>query len=308
MFSDASEWNLELPTLGGRQFWGDVQFFRGYRIQQNVLTGHYRLLDPEDIRKAFGTLEECRDALQKIRTQLKLPPMQGRAVVLIHGIVRSSKSMQSLADALKSTPVTVVGFDYPSTRKSIAESAEYLQRVLSSLEGIDEIDVVVHSMGGLLLRTYLQQTGAQRDKRLRRMVMLGTPNHGARMANVVQKNVLFQWVYGPAGQQLVEESEGFIARLPVPDFEFAIIVGAAGDETGWNPLIPGDDDGTISVDCTRLAGASDFITFRSQHSFMMDDKPVIAATLRFLETGALRETGIKQPIPAVTPPPPPETP
>ena len=120
----------------------------------------------------------------------------------------------------------------------------------------------------------------------------------------------FAAVADEAGWLVLEPLSGrlLVARLPVPDFEFAIIAGAAGDETGWNPLIPGDDDGTISVDCTRLAGASDFITFRSQHSFMMDDKPVIAATLRFLETGALRETGVKQPIPAVTPPPPPAIP
>ena len=35
-------------TLGGRQFWGDVHYFRGWRIQQNVFTKHYRLLDPGD--------------------------------------------------------------------------------------------------------------------------------------------------------------------------------------------------------------------------------------------------------------------
>lgn len=298
MLPDFSQLNLELPTLGGRQFWGDVLFFRGYRIQQNVLTEHYRLLDPEDIRKASGTLEECRTRLDQIKAQLHLPPMTGRAVILVHGIIRSSKSMDSISKALADQGnVTVIGFDYPSTRKSIAESAGYLKRTIDSLEGITQIDIVVHSMGGLLVRTYLQQAGQQRDPRLRRMVMLGTPNQGARMANMMQSNLLYQWIYGPAGQELVEKAEGFVSSLPAPDFEFAIIAGASGKENGWNPLIPGDDDGTVSVDCTRLPGATDFITFPAQHSFMMDHKDVIAATQRFLETGALRPTGVREGIP-----------
>jgi hypothetical protein len=56
-----------MQTLGGRQFWGDVQFFRGWRIQRNIFTGHYRLLDEHDFRHAWGTLDECRAKLEQVR-------------------------------------------------------------------------------------------------------------------------------------------------------------------------------------------------------------------------------------------------
>ncbi|MFM8727416.1 MAG: hypothetical protein ACKON9_20075, partial [Planctomycetaceae bacterium] len=55
-----------LPTLGGRQFWGDVAFRAGFRIQRNVFTGHFRLLDASDRRYASGTEAECRSALEAI--------------------------------------------------------------------------------------------------------------------------------------------------------------------------------------------------------------------------------------------------
>jgi len=287
-------WNLPTKTLGGRQFWGDVLYFRGWRIQQNVLTRHYRLIGPDDVRHAWGSLEACRAKLEQIKEEQSLPPMEGKAVIVVHGIVRSSKSFGKLKQALEEDGYTVIGLDYPSTRVTIQESAEYLHQVIESLEGIDEIDFVAHSMGGLLVRTYLAE---HCDHRIQRMVMLGVPNLGANMANRMQSNPLFRLIYGPAGQQLVEGPEGFIASLPTPDFEFAIIAGARGTAEGWNPLIEGDDDGTVELENTRLPGAADFMTVNQIHSFLMTNPEVIAATRRFLKTGALRENGEQEPIP-----------
>lgn len=285
--------NLRLPTLGGRQFWGDVCWFRGWRIQHHVLTGHYRLLDPDDVRQAWGTETACRQELARIRRERGLNPDTGRVVILVHGIIRSSKSFSRMRVALEREGYTVVGFDYPSTRVTIRDSAEYLRQVIQSLSDVVEINFVVHSMGGLIVRTYLQ---LETDPRIRRMVMLGVPNHGAKMANVVQNNPLFKLLFGPAGQQLVHDPEGFIASLPTPTFEFAVIAGARGTPDGWNPLILGDDDGTVEVDNTRLPGAADFMTVCGLHSFLMDREDVIDAACRFLKTGALRESGIPQPI------------
>lgn len=294
---DLPKLQIDMKTLGGRQFWGDVCYFQGYRIQQNVITQHYRLLDPEDVRKAWGTLNECQQALAKIADQMQLKPMNGKAVILIHGIIRSSKSFSKMADALKTEGYLVVGFDYPSTRLTMTSSAEYLEKTMASLEGIEEIDLVCHSMGGLLARTYLQNVGSGRDPRIHRMVMLGTPNHGAEMANLLKKNVAFQWTLGPAGQQLAQDPQGHIANLPTPSFEFGIIAGARGTESGWNPLIPGDDDGTVSLKSAQLSGAMDFMTVHSLHSFIIEDPEGIAAVVRFLQTGCFRESGSTVPIP-----------
>jgi pimeloyl-ACP methyl ester carboxylesterase len=285
---------IPMKTLGGRQLWADVLHFHDWRIQQCHLDGHYRLLDGNDVRHASGTLDECRSRLDEIRREQKLPPMNGKAVILVHGIVRSSKSFHRMSSVLRDAGYHVIGFDYPSTRIEIPASAEYLHQVIESLEGIDEINFVVHSMGGLVVRAYLSQ---HKDPRIGRMVMLGVPNQGARMASLLEKNVLYRTLYGPAGQQLVEDPNGLIATLPTPDFEFAIIAGVRGNEQGYNPLIAGDDDGTISLECTRLPGAADTLYVTAMHSFLMNNPEVIAATQQFLKTGALRESGQKEPIP-----------
>jgi pimeloyl-ACP methyl ester carboxylesterase len=297
--SPSGSWNLPTATLGGRQFWGDELHFRGWRIQKNVLTGHYRLLDPEDRRQAWGTLDHCRQSLEATKKSRNLAPLSGRAVVLVHGIIRSSHSFDAMKQSLRDEGYEVIGFDYPSTQVSIEESAEYLHRTLESLEGIERIDFVVHSMGGLLVRQYLRK---HRDPRIGRMVMLGVPNHGANLANLLRKVPLFKVIYGPAGDQLCEGPDAFVSCLPTPDFPFAVIAGGKGDATGYNPWIAGDDDGTVAVESTRLAGAADFLRLPALHTFMMRDAAVIAAICRFLNGLPLSETGEFNPIPPGNPP------
>ena len=292
--------NVPTKTLGGAQFWGDTLYFRGWRIQQNVLSGHYRLLDPKNYRRAWGTRRTCETKLAEIRKEKKLKPLSGKAVILLHGIVRTSKSMKKLSKALEKEGYTVVPFDYPSTRVKIERSAAYLQQVIENLEGIDEINFVTHSMGGLVVRAW---TRDYHDCRVGRMVMIAVPNLGSRMADRLKGNLLFKIIYGAPTQQLGTDPDGYIAKLPVPGFEFAVIAGMAGTPGGYNPLVPGDDDGTVSVASTRLPGATDSIAVKSLHSFVMNQSSVIDYTRRFLKKGRLRKKGPRQPVPKEQPAP-----
>lgn len=284
-----------IPTLGGRQFWGDVRFFQGWTIQKNVLTGHYRLLDPRDRRHSSGTLQDCEQQLQQVREQLNLQPMTGTAVLLLHGIGRSSHSFSGMTKALRQNKVLVVPFDYPSTRLTIQQSAEYLHDVIQSLQGIQRIDVVAHSMGGLLLRAYLMK---YQEPRFGSAVMLGVPNRGAEIADVLQNNPLFKAILGPAGQQLVTSADCLVQSLPAPAFPFGVIAGGRSQPKGFNPMLPGDNDLTVTVASTRLPGAADFRIVPVMHSFLMNDQAVIGFTRNFLQHGCFDSAKTAQPIAA----------
>ena len=286
--------NLPIKTLGGREFWGDVVHFHGWRIQQNALTEHFRLIDGDDVRHAWGTREQCQAKLDEIKLEKKLPQMSGDGVLLIHGITRSSKSMAGYRAPLEKAGLQVFPFDYPSTRVDLDASAEYLHQVIESLEGIERIHIVAHSMGGVVARTYRAK---HRDERLHRLVLVGSPQNGAEMADLARDkaNVVFKTIFGPAGQQLITDQAGFLAKLPKPDVEFAVIAGGH-PPNGINPLIPGDDDGIVSVASTRLAGAADYLYVESLHLALNRNATAHAATVRFLKTGKLREEGEPQPI------------
>jgi len=285
-----------LPTLGGMQFWADLKFFRGYKIQRNVYSGHYRLLNADNRRFASGTLEECESTLNRLKQAHNLQPDTGHAVIYLHGLGRSSRSLRPVMNAMPVEGYVHIPFEYPSTRVPLDQSASYLKTLIDALTDVEKISFVVHSMGGIVVRRYLMD---QRDPRLHRMVMMGTPNRGAELADLLKSNFLFRAIEGPAGQQLVTDPTGPVCSLPIPDFEFGIVAGGKNDDRGYNPLIPGDDDGTVTVASTRLTGAADFLLVPKLHSFLMYDETVIAAVRYFLEHGRFFPDRPPQPIPAI---------
>jgi hypothetical protein len=95
---------------------------------------------------------------------------------------------------------------------------------------------------------------------------------------------------------LISDPLGPIKSLPTPDFEFGIVVGGKGDDKGFNRLLPGDDDGTVTVASARLPGAADFLRIPKIHAFLMSDATVISAVQHFLEHGRFFPDKAAEPI------------
>jgi pimeloyl-ACP methyl ester carboxylesterase len=296
--------NVPTPTLGGRQFWADLRYFHDWRIQQNLFSKHCRLLDRNDIRQAWGTLEQCETRLEQIREERNLPEMKGEAVILVHGIGLSSKSFSGMRTFLQNQGYPFAfSFDYPSTRVDIQTSAEFLHQTISSLRGIERIHFVTHSLGGLIVRQYLAR---YHEPRVGRLVMLGTPNHGANLADWFRLTPPYYLILGPAGQQLGANADSYVWKLPVPRCEFGVIAGGRGPESplqsglaaGFNPLIPGDDDTLVSVHSALLEGATDSLVLPILHIELPCNQTVKEHTARFLRDGRFRpkDEGPRQPV------------
>lgn len=58
--------NIKFPTMGGEVFWDDLDSRGGYRLQQNKVTGHCRILDDNDERVAWGDEGQMRAELRKL--------------------------------------------------------------------------------------------------------------------------------------------------------------------------------------------------------------------------------------------------
>ncbi len=283
-------WNLALKTMGGKQLWTDHFLFRDYRIQHHAVTDHYRLLDPADIRRAWGTFEECKNKFDQIRQEQQLKPVTGHVIILLHGLTRSRSSMASMAKHLsKNADVTITNFGYASTRASVADHARALDNTIRQLPDVEKISFVCHSMGNLVVRYYLgKHVKNQKSSkpRFHRMVMLGPPNNGSGFATYLQNNLIFKTVCGTSGQELSTDWKELNDKLATPSFEFGIIAG--GQEDGaWlnNRILDGKDDFIVSVEETKLPGAADFLVKPLIHGTMMNNTDVQKATFSFLQHG-----------------------
>ena len=275
--------NLPFPTLGGKQIWADVFIRGGWRIQRNVFSGHCRLLDRNNIRRAWGTQEQCREHFERIRHRYDVPAETGHVVILVHGLGRSAGAFTLLEDRLRREGFQTANVNYPSTRLGIAEHADNLLEIIKSLDGAKSLSFVTHSLGGLVVRELLARK-SEEDGMLpaRRLVMIAPPNKGSQVADRLKTLPAYRWLTGESGQGLTTEAA---AKLPVPDVEFGIIAGGRGNNNGFNPLLPGDNDGLVTVAETALDGAQDFMLVRTTHGLIDDHPQTIDATLAFLRDG-----------------------
>jgi pimeloyl-ACP methyl ester carboxylesterase len=296
--------SLEGPTFGGKQLWTDELIFHAWRIQRHTWTGHYRLLDDQDYRRAWGSFEHCNAELETLKQELNLPPMRGKVVVALHGLLRTRQSMQGICDYFhEHGDYTIVNFSYASTRNELDQHARSFASVMRHLgPKVTEINLVAHSLGNLVIRHYLGDEtnpaeGKRPDPRIHRIVMLAPPNNGAEFARKFADNRIFQTIWGKTGLELANDWETLEPRLAIPNCEFAVIAGGRGESSRSNPLLTGDDDFIVSVEETRLPGARDFILLPVIHSSIMDDERVRECALRFFWHGCLVAEDQRQPIP-----------
>lgn len=272
--------NAALPTLGGTQLWADENLRGGWRIQRHVWSGHYRLLDDQNVRHAWGSYADCLNELTKRKVAI---PQNRHLVLLVHGIGRGPATFGDLPDKLRKAGLEARAISYPGTRGSIENHTAQLERLLLRLQGVDEVSFVTHSMGGIIVRRLLAGDGAWKSQIVPgRLVMIAPPNQGSIIAQTLQSAWPYKLVYGAAGQQLTPAK---VTTLPVPTIPFGIIAGGLGNSDGYNPLVPGDDDGTVAVAETRLEGAKDFMILPGLHGFIARSSEIERPVLNFLQSG-----------------------
>jgi hypothetical protein len=206
-------------------------------------------------------------------------------VILLHGLCRTSCSMAVMEKALTQAGYKVWNIDYPSRTATIGQLAEtVVGRAVADCEndGATRIHFVTHSLGGILVRSYL---AGHAIANLGRVVMLGPPNQGSEVVDKLGGWRLFKKINGPAGNELGTGKDSVPNKLGTANFCAGIIAGNRSINWINSCLIPGRDDGKVSVKRTKLAGMADWIQLPVSHPFIMRNSTAIRQTICFLREG-----------------------
>ena len=154
------------------------------QVRQKIVTTF-----PEEAKlfsQKIGLFSYSAVAEQSVSVDLNRP-----SVVLIHGLDDPGKVWMNLAPALLTQGYNVWLLNYPNDQPVTESSMLFAQELYDLRErGITTIDIVAHSMGGLISRDMLTSPILQYKKvqaedrvpKINTLIMVGTPNHGSQVA------------------------------------------------------------------------------------------------------------------------------
>lgn len=206
-------------------------------------------------------------------------------VILLHGMARTEYSMSKLEKHLIKNGYTVSNTGYPSTSEPVEAIAEkYLADMVNDCikKGAGKIHIVTHSLGGIITRQYLQDHTLPVGSRI---VMISPPNKGSELVDAFRDIFIFDWLYGPAGQELGTEPDSLPNSLKPVSGEIGVITGDFTFNPVYSWIISGEDDGKVSVESAKLEEMVDFLVVPSSHSFIMNHSKVLDQVVYFLENG-----------------------
>ncbi|MBL4606525.1 MAG: hypothetical protein JKY01_01685 [Pseudomonadales bacterium] len=218
-------------------------------------------------------------------SQTKQTSARQQCVIILHGLGRTRLAMQAIQKTLTHDGYQVWSESYPSTLKDISQLAtETINEALSYCRSYNSthIHFVTHSLGGILLRYYLQD---QHPKEPGYIVMLSPPNHGSEVVDHLKNNKLFQYFLGPAGQQLGTDKNSIPNTLKPVNAVIGIITGNNSFEPWFSNKIPGQDDGKVSTESAKLTEMRDYLVIKSGHTFIMNNSYAIEQIQYFLKHG-----------------------
>lgn len=216
-----------------------------------------------------------------------MPTANAACVILLHGLARSEGSMEKLGDALSVEGHKAINLGYPSREHAIETLAVMaIEPALAACNDSTEISFVTHSLGGILVRQYLAD---KEIANLKYVVMLGPPNQGSEVVDKLRDIPGFYMLNGDAGMQLGTDQLSVPNRLGPANFDVGIIAGNQSINWILSMLIPGRDDGKVSIARTKLEGMNDHIVLPTTHTFMMQNAAAISQVIYYLANGSFNQ-------------------
>ncbi|HET9122223.1 MAG TPA: alpha/beta fold hydrolase, partial [Acidiferrobacteraceae bacterium] len=194
-------------------------------------------------------------------------------VLLVPGLWSPAWMLLFWTRALQRQGRVVYRARYRSVRQDLYQNAATLAAQIARIPG--SVDLVGHSLGGVLIGVYGERYGWQR---VRRVVMVASPNTGVQAA---------EWFARfPLGARLMGRSIAALRARAAPGPwtgpELGLIAGSKGGLPG---LHAGVWDGLVGAEEVWLEGSTDRLVLPVSHGGMLLSRQVTYAIGQFLTHG-----------------------
>jgi pimeloyl-ACP methyl ester carboxylesterase len=198
--------------------------------------------------------------------------LDNKPLITIHGFTGAAWNMYYIAHPLEKAGMDVTHWDYPSRDKTIQEHAEDLVVLLNAKATKtpgQPIHFLTHSMGGLVLRAAVNHPECPLEAKIGKAVLLAPPNQGTYWGRFIKKFYLVRYIAkDKSGHELMTELD-FEHLGSFPDTMQVMVI--AGN-FGFNPFIPTENDGEVTVEETFLKTPHHHVTLYAGHKSIIFSK------------------------------------
>ncbi|MEU0003117.1 alpha/beta fold hydrolase [Streptomyces sp. NPDC006314] len=174
-------------------------------LEAAILAGHLLLYPTGLIQERRAAALPGGDVAPAADGTVRLPVRSGPPVVLLHGFIDNRSVFVLLRRSLaQHGRQRVESLNYSPLTCDVRAAAELLGRHVEEIcerAGTTRVDIVGHSLGGLIARYYVQCLGG--DLRVRTLVTLGTPHSGTRVAPLANAHPIVRQMR--PGSEVIEE-------------------------------------------------------------------------------------------------------
>ena len=270
---------LPQPTTSSRSLGGSIKiFFKKLRHQKLGHSYEYPILATVEVNERDDKLKVIYERdLETVKQQVA---RANKIVLYIHGIIGDTEMVTSIQQAeveidgqlrpLREAYDLVLTFDYENLHTTIEENARLLKQRLEAV-GLGanhgkQLQIVAHSMGGLVSRWFIEREGG--NKIVQHLIMLGTPNAGSPWSTVQELSFALlgmglnqiSGLVPPAkivtdlaakSLQFVEQIDNALDQMQ-PDSEFIAKIALNPDPQVPYSIIAGDRSSQILQSANRL--------------------------------------------------------
>lgn len=179
-----------------------VALVKATALEAAILAGHLLLYPTGLVQERHAPVIPAQEGATP------LPGRTGPPVVLLHGFIDNRSVFVLLRRSLaRDGRQRIVSLNYSPLTCDIRTAAELLGRHVEEVcerTGSDRVDIVGHSLGGLIARYYVQCLGG--DLRVRTLVTLGTPHSGTKAIPLASAHPIVRQMR--PGSEVIEELAG----------------------------------------------------------------------------------------------------
>jgi triacylglycerol lipase len=212
----------------------------------------------------------------------RIIPGDGDYLVILHGWTTGYDNMRVARAHFHDAGFHVVGLRYPT--RTAGPDDLLKNHIIPGIakhctDPSRKIHFLTHSLGGLLLRDYLQNN---RPVNLGRVVMLAPPNKGIEIVDRLAERRAFARFFGPTALKLHTGENSWPNRLGKADFPLGIIMGNSRMPY-TSRVLPGNDDGIVSRASGKLEGMKQLIQLSGFHTSLPVQAEALIQAQHFIE-------------------------